>query len=80
MFSDPADRNTFHGARMHKGNIQCNKVISCSFDPGTMNCISCKIPHPVLSKNTPVAICFADQNFVLDLSSDSGTGCIAVVR
>jgi hypothetical protein len=77
MFETGKDYNLFHGARMVKGNVQTNEVISCSFDPATLNCVVCPKSHPILSKTEPVAICFADQNFVTSLS---GTGCIACVR
>jgi hypothetical protein len=62
---------------MVKGNIQTNEVITCSFDPATLNCLVCPNSHPVLSKTGPVAICFADQNFVPSLCD---TGCVAVLR
>jgi hypothetical protein len=77
MFETGKDYNLFHRARMVKVNVQTNEVISCSFDPATLNCVVCPKSHPILSKTEPVAICFADQNFVTSLS---GTGCIVCVR
>jgi hypothetical protein len=80
MFKNVSDMNTFHGARMQNNKTPCNEVISISFDPATMNCISCKSPHPVLGKSGPSAICFSDQNFTPNLCTTTGTGCVAVVR
>jgi hypothetical protein len=77
MFERGQSYNLFHGARMVKGNIQTNEVITSTFDPATLNCLVCPNLHPVLSKSGPVAICFTDQNFVPSLS---GTGCVAVLR
>jgi hypothetical protein len=80
MFKSESDMNTFHRARMQNNKIPCNEVISMTFDPATMNCISCKSSHPVLGKSSPSAICFSDQNFTPNLCTTTGTGCVAVVR
>jgi hypothetical protein len=80
MFREDVDYKTFHGARMFKGGIQCNEVISCTFDPTTLNCVTCSVTHPVLNKATPTAMCFTDQNFVSNLSNESGSGCVVVLR
>jgi hypothetical protein len=74
--------NTFHGARIMRGGKTVNEVISCSFDPASMTCISCSNPHSILVKGLPVAICFADQNFLPYFSdnNDVNNSCVAVVR
>jgi hypothetical protein len=70
----------FHGARLMKGGMQTNEVLTCSFDPATLNCLACPKPHRVIDKLIPITICFADQNFVPTLRSDLGNTCIAVVH
>jgi hypothetical protein len=82
----PADtddyKKTFHGARITKNGTVVNEVISCSFDPKTLNCLACQIPHRIINANVPVTICFADQNFVPTVCCRSGaaSSCLAVVR
>jgi hypothetical protein len=73
-------QKNFHGARIMKGGKQSNEVITSSFDPATLNCLACTSPHRVLDKLKPVTICFSDQNFIPTLRSDTGAGCIAIVR
>jgi hypothetical protein len=82
MFNKDNDdlQKTFHGARIMKSGVQTNEVITCSFDPATLNCLACPTSHRILNKSVPVTICFADQNFVPTLSSGPDQNCIAVVR
>jgi hypothetical protein len=68
----------FHGARLMRGGNQVNEVITCSFDPSTLNCLAFPTPHRILDSCRPVTLCFADQNFVLTICCSSS--CIAVVR
>jgi hypothetical protein len=91
---EPGDNysKTFHGARLMKNNAQVNEVITCSFDPKTLNCLACPVPHKVLNSNTPLTLCLADQNFVptvccrggastgTGIGIGTGTMCLAVVR
>jgi hypothetical protein len=63
---------TFHGARLMKNNVQVNEVITCSFDPKTLNCLACPVPHTVLNANTPLTLCLSDQNFVPTLCCGGG--------
>jgi hypothetical protein len=73
----PADtddyKKTFHGARITKNGTVVNEVISCSFDPKTLNCLACQTPQRIINANVPVTICFADQNFVPTVCCRSGT-------
>jgi hypothetical protein len=55
---------TFHGARLTKGCTQTNEIITCSFDPKTLNCLACEKPHKILNTGVPFTLCLADQNFV----------------
>jgi hypothetical protein len=77
--NDDIQRN-FHGARIMKNGNQTNEVISCTFDPATLNCVSCSSSHSTLDKNQPAIICFSDQNFVPYLNCDPGKNCMAIVR
>jgi hypothetical protein len=69
---------TYNGARLMRTGIKVNEVMTCSFDPKTLNCLACTAPHSILGTGNPIAICFADQNFVPYICGN--TGCIAVVR
>jgi hypothetical protein len=82
MFNKDCDdlQKTFHGARIMRKGVQTNEVITCSFDPATMNCLACPNAHRILNKSVPVTLCFSDQNFVPTLNSGQGQDCIAVVR
>jgi hypothetical protein len=70
----------FHGARLMRGGVQTNEVLTCSFDSATLNCLACPKSHRMLDKSLPVTICFSDQNFIPTLRSNPGETCIAVVR
>jgi hypothetical protein len=73
--------NVFHGARLMRGGKQTNEVITVSFDPGTLNCVSCPKSHSILQKNAPSVICLSDQNFLPAMpSAEAGKGCLAIVR
>jgi hypothetical protein len=73
--------SVYHGARLMRGGKQTNDVLTTSFDPATLSCLTCPKPHSILSKNSPSVICFTDQNCMPCLpNSESGTVCLAVVR
>jgi hypothetical protein len=55
---------TFHGARFMKNGVNANEVITSSFDPKTLTCLACAIPHKIMGNNVPFTLCLADQNFV----------------
>jgi hypothetical protein len=81
MFTGETDLSKlYHGARLMKGGAQCNEVITASFDPATLSCLSCGSPHSIFSKTCPTVICFADQNFIPCLPSSTGSACLAVLR
>jgi hypothetical protein len=69
---------TYHGARLMRNGTKVNEVMTCSFDPKTLNCLACTAPHSILGNGNPVAICFADQNFVPYICGN--TSYVAVVR
>ncbi len=69
---------TFNGSRVMKGNITVNESLSCSFDPSTLTCLSCKKEHEILGSQ-PVVLVLSDQNFVSHLECDHGK-CINIVR
>jgi hypothetical protein len=69
---------TYHGARLMCNGTKVNEVMTCSFDPKTLNCLACTALHSILGNGNPVAICFADQNFVPYICGN--TGCVAVVQ
>jgi hypothetical protein len=71
----------FHGARKMRGGQQRNDVMTSTFDPATLNCVTCKKSHGILDGG-PVAIIVTDQNFVPALVRDPeyDTGCVAIVR
>jgi hypothetical protein len=71
---------TFHGARIMRGGILVNECISASFDPETLNCITCKVPHSIVNNGSPVAICFSDQNFTPYITGTDNSTCVSVVR
>ncbi len=57
---------TFHGSRVMKGSYTVNESLSCSFDPSTLTCLSCKKEHEIVG-NQPVVLVLSDQNFVSHL-------------
>jgi hypothetical protein len=69
---------TFHSSRLMKGNVTMNQSESCTFDPSTRICISCKSEHPAFSKK-PSVVLMSDQNFVPTLGTDD-CNCIQIVR
>jgi hypothetical protein len=69
---------TFHGSRVMKGSTMVNESLSCSFDPSTLTCLSCKKEHKILG-NQPVVLVLSDQNFVSHLECDNEK-CINIVR
>jgi hypothetical protein len=69
---------TFHGSRVLKGGTVVNQLISCSFDPSNLECVSCGNDHKIIS-SSPAVFVFADQNFVPSLS-DRKKNCINVTR
>jgi hypothetical protein len=78
-FKDHAGiEKTFHGTRVVKGNVKVNQVISASFDPNNLMCISCDSEHEVLG-SSPIVVCLSDQNFVPALPADKGI-CVNIVR
>jgi hypothetical protein len=78
-FEDHPDLGkTFHGSRILKGNITVNQSLSCSFDPSSLICVSCKHEHEIVGVR-PISVCFSDQNFVARLPSEGG-GCVNIVR
>jgi hypothetical protein len=78
-FEDHASLDsTFTGSRVMKGNTTVNESLSCSFDPSTLTCLSCKKEHEILG-SLPVVLVLSDQNFVSQLGSDHGK-CINIVR
>jgi hypothetical protein len=72
----PGLDKTFHGSHVLKGNVTVNQSLSCSFDPSTLTCLSCKTEHDVIG-SVPMSICFSDQNFVPSLST--GDDCVRIV-
>jgi hypothetical protein len=70
----------FHGARQMRGNVIRNDVMTATFDPATLNCVTCSGPHEIMSSTGPSAIILSDQNFVPAISHETDTGCIAIVR
>ena len=84
--SDGRSRRAFH---VHSYNTSMN--ISCSFDTGSMMCVTCatRYSHPVLyrdneerdSTDTPAG-CFilSDQNFPAMIASTGCGGCIKIIR
>jgi hypothetical protein len=49
----PGLDKTFHGSRVLKGNLTVNQSLSCSFDPSTLTCFSCKTEHDAIG-NVPM--------------------------
>jgi hypothetical protein len=70
----------YHGARIMRGGVQTNEVLTSSFDPATLRCLSCPSIHPILNENSPNVMCFADQNFYAAVPSGSANGCLPIVR
>jgi hypothetical protein len=65
MFREDCNLNhLFHGARVMKGGKLVNEVLTATFDPATLNCVSCLDPHSILGRENPAAICITDQNFI----------------
>jgi hypothetical protein len=58
-----------------------NQNISFSFDPATLQCISCEIEHSILKTGeggAPPIIVLSDQNFIPTLCG--GGSCVAIAR
>jgi hypothetical protein len=43
----------FHGARQMRGNAIRNDVITSTFDPATLNCVTCSGTHEIMSSTAP---------------------------
>jgi hypothetical protein len=75
---EPLTLKTFHGGRIAKNNKVVNENISLSFDPRTLQCLGCSIPHKIT--DTPnFCLVLADQNYVPFIHDGEGH-CIGVVR
>jgi hypothetical protein len=72
-------RKTFRGSRINSEGKNVNQNISLSFDPATMVCVCCPVPHSVLPKDgSGLSFLVGDQNFTSTLCG--GTSCLPVIR
>jgi hypothetical protein len=74
---------TFRGTRMQNNHGTENQNISFSFDPATLQCISCEIEHSILKTGeggAPPIIVLSDQNFIPTLCGGGELRCYCKVR
>ncbi len=70
---------TFRGCRVSSKGTEVNQVLTSSFDPSTLLCVTCEKEHNILPEDgTELVIMVGDQNFVSCLSGKEG--CVPVVR
>jgi len=70
---------TFRGSRISTGEKACNQNISISFDPLTLICTCCALPHSIVpTDGTGLVIAISDQNFSSSITGK--TACIPVIR
>ena len=66
---------------MSSNNTTVNQNISLSFDPATLQCITCPTQYSILATgegSAPPIMVFSDQNFLPILSK--GSSCISITR
>jgi hypothetical protein len=74
---------TFRGTRMQNNHGTENQNISFSFDPATLQCISCENEHSILKTGeggAPPIIVLSDQNFIPTLCGGGELHCYCKVR
>jgi hypothetical protein len=77
--------NGFHSCFIGTRNTEhCKQNITCTFDPRTLSCLTCKLEHPVLEakggSNTPVTLVLSDQSFPPAVEVGEGGNCLRIVR
>jgi len=79
MCQDDTVKDTFRGSRISAGGRVVNQTISMTFDPSTLTCTTCKVPHSIVPRNgASLAIIATDQNFVSSLSGKEN--CVPIIR
>jgi hypothetical protein len=72
---------TFRGTRMSSNNVTVNQNISLSYDPASLICVVCEVPHSILATGeggAPPIMIFTDQNFLPSLCGNGS--CISISR
>jgi len=79
LASDADLYRTFRGCRVSSKGSEVNQVITASFDPATLQCVTCEKEHGIIPEDgTELVIIVGDQNFPSCLSGKNG--CVPVVR
>jgi hypothetical protein len=82
---DAQPENGFHSCFIGTRNTDTQKQnITCSFDPRSHTCLTCKLEHPVREakggSNTPVTLVLSDQSFPPAVEVGEGGNCLRIVR
>jgi len=78
--ADDADlRKTFRGTRICAGGATVNQNMTATFDPQTLICTTCKVPHSIVPDDgSGFVFVLSDQNFATVLSGNEN--CVPIVR
>jgi len=72
-------KKTFRGSRICAGGDTVNQNMSATFDPLTLVCTTCKVPHSIIpSDGSGFVFVLSDQNFATSLSGIEN--CVPIVR
>jgi hypothetical protein len=82
---DTQPENGFHSCFIGTRNTDtCKQNITCTFDPRSLTCLTCKFEHPVLETkggcNTPVTLVLSDQSFPPAVEVGEGGNCLRIIR
>jgi len=72
-------RKTFRGTRICAGGTTVNQNMSATFDPHTLICTTCTVPHSIVpTDGSGFVFILSDQNFATALSGNYN--CVPIVR
>jgi hypothetical protein len=82
---DTQPENGFNSCFIGTRNTEhCKQNITCTFDPRSLTCLTCKTEHPVLESkggnNTPVTLVLSDQSFPPAVEVGEGGNCLRILR
>jgi len=70
---------TYRGSRVTSNGIIVNQNITSTFDPATLTCLTCTVPHNIIPRDgSGMVLILGDQNFVSAIVGKNH--CIPVVR
>jgi len=70
---------TFRGSRITSNGVIVNQNVSMSFDPATLTCLVCTVPHHIVPRDgSGLVLVLGDQNFSSSIVGKNH--CVPVVR